>query len=127
MKIERIMLDDQMAPVSHYCHGVKAGDLVWVSGMVGCTPDGHIPEDVVEQFQIALESVDAVLKAVGGSARDVVKVRVFLTDINDRAKINPLRESYFGEHRPASTLLEVSALVDPSMKVEIEAEAVLAA
>jgi enamine deaminase RidA (YjgF/YER057c/UK114 family) len=62
---------------------------------------------------------------VGGGARNVVKVQVFLTDINDRAKINPLRESYFGAHRPASTLLQISALVDPRMKVEIEAEAVL--
>lgn len=125
MSIERLMLDDQMVPVSHYCHGVRAGNLVWVSGMVGCTVDGRIPEDVLEQFRIALDSVDAVLSAVGGGARNVVKVQVFLTDIGDRAKINPLREAYFGEHRPASTLLEVSALVDPRMKVEIEAQAVL--
>jgi len=125
MSIERLVLEDQMVPVSHYCHGVRAGNLVWVSGMVGCTLDGQIPEDVVEQFRIALDSVDAVLHAVGGGARNVVKVQVFLTNISDRAKINPLREAYFGEHRPASTLLEVSALVDPRMKVEIEAQAVL--
>lgn len=125
MTIERLLLDSEMAPVSHYCHGVKAGNLVWISGMVGCTVDGFIPDDVVDQFQIALDTVDAVLKAAGGSAHDIVKVRIFLTDINDRAKINPLREIYFGDFRPASTLLEVSALVDPRMKVEIEAEAVL--
>ena len=57
--------------------------------------------------------------------KTIVKVQIFLTDINDRPKINPLRQSYFGEHRPASTLVEVSALVAPTMKVEIEAEAVL--
>jgi len=61
----------------------------------------------------------------GGEPRHVVKVQVFLTDITDRAKINPVRERYFGEHRPASTLVEVSALVDPRMKVEIEAVAVI--
>ena len=55
----------------------------------------------------------------------VTKVRVFLTDINDRTIINPKRISYFGEHKPASTLVEVSALVDPRMKVEIEAEAIV--
>lgn len=125
MTIERLMLDELMLPVSHYCHGVRAGERVWVSGMVGCTVDGDIPEDVVAQFRIALDAVDTVLRAVGGGARNVVKVQVFLTDINDRAKINAVRESYFGEHRPASTLLQVSALVDPRMKVEIEAEAVL--
>ena len=55
----------------------------------------------------------------------MVKVQLFLTDINDRAAINPARQNYFGEHLPASTLVEVSALVDPRMKVEIEAQAVL--
>ena len=54
-----------------------------------------------------------------------MKVRVFLTNINDRFIINPKRIEYFGEHKPASTLLEVSALVDPRMKVEIEAEAIV--
>ena len=125
MTIERLMLEVLPEPVSHYCHGVRAGDRLWVSGMVGCTPDGHIPEDAVEQFRIALGAVDNVLRAVGGGPENVVKVQVFLTDMNDRAKINPLRQDYFGEHRPASTLVEVSALVDPRMKVEIEAEAVL--
>ena len=125
MSVERLMLDDLMAPVSHYCHGVRSGNVIWVSGMVGCTEAGYIPDDVVEQFQIAMDAVDAVIRAAGGSAQSWVKVRIFLTDINDRARINPIREAYFGEHRPASTLLEVSALVDPRMKVEIEAEAVI--
>ena len=125
MQVERLMLDDLMTPVSHYCHGVRAGNVIWVSGMVGCTAEGEIPEDVVEQFQIAMDAVDAVVRAAGGSAKSWVKVRIFLTDINDRARINPIRQAYFGDHLPASTLLEVSALVDPRMKVEIEAEAVI--
>ena len=121
----RYMLDDQPNPFSHYCHGVRAGNLLWISGTVGITADGRIPGDVVEQFEIAMANLDGVLRAAGGEPRHVVKVQVFLTDIADRAKINPVREQYFGEHRPASTLVEVSALVDPRMKVEIEAEAVL--
>lgn len=126
MSVERLMLEELMVPVSHYCHGVRAGNVIWVSGMVGCTVDGDIPEDVVAQFQIAMDAVDAVIRAAGGNADSWVKVRIFLTDINDRARINPIREAYFGDHKPASTLLEVSALVDPRMKVEIEAEAVVA-
>ena len=54
-----------------------------------------------------------------------MKVQVFLTDVNDRVKINPIRENYFGAHRPASTLVEVSGLISPELKVEIEAEAVV--
>lgn len=126
MDIERILLDDQMAPVSHYCHSVRAGNLVWVSGIVGETADGHIPESTVEQFDIALAAMDACLRAAGGAAHTVTKVQIFMTDISERAAINPARIAYFGEHRPASTLVEVSALVDPRMKVEIECMAVVA-
>jgi len=119
------MLDDQPKPFSHYCHGVRAGNQLWISGTAGLTADGDIPGDVVAQFEIAMGHIDGVLRAAGGEPRHVVKVQVFLTDITDRAKINPVRERYFGEHRPASTLVEVSALVDPRMKVEIEAVAVI--
>ncbi len=125
MTIERFILDDQVAPVSHYCHSVRAGNLIWVSGIVGMRPDGSIPDDTVSQFDVAVEAMDACLRAAGGRPQDVVKVQVFLTDISDRAAINPRRVEYFGEHRPASTLVEVSALVDPRMKVEIECQAVI--
>ncbi|MEK9722244.1 MAG: Rid family hydrolase [Rhodospirillaceae bacterium] len=125
-EIQRFLLPDEMEPVSHYCHATRAGDRVWVSGTVGRRADGTIPDDVVEQFQIAIDAVDRCLKAAGAEARHVVKVTVLLTDIADRAKINPIRQRYFGEHRPASTLFEVSALVAPEMKVEIEVEAVIA-
>ena len=67
------------------------------------------------------------MRAAGGAPRDIAKVTVFLTDIADRARINPLRQEWFGEHRPASTLVEVSALVLPELTVEIEAEAVIGA
>ncbi len=124
-EIKRFLLPDEMEPVSHYCHATRAGDRVWVSGSVGVRSDGTIPEDTVEQFQVAIDTVDRCLKAAGAEARHVVKVTVLLTDINDRAAINPIRQAYFGEHRPASTLFEVSALVSPEMKVEIEVEAVV--
>ena len=123
--LTRYLLDDQPMPFSHYCHGVRSGNQLWISGTVGITADGHVPGDVVEQFEIALEHLDGVLRAAGGEPRHVVKVQLFLTDVADRVKINPVRERYFGEHRPASTLVEVSALVDPRMKVEIEAVAVI--
>ena len=123
--IERLMLDSQPAPVSHYCHVTKAGNLIWISGTVGVGADGKIPEDVAKQFEIAIANMDACLKAVGAGAEHVVKVTVYLTDVDDRKRINPIRQRYFGQHRPASTLVEVSALVLPELKVEIEAQAVL--
>lgn len=125
MPIKRLTLPNEMQPVSHYCHVVRAGDWVWLSGMVGMTAEGEIPEDTVAQFEIAMGTIDRCLRAAGGRPDHVVKVQLFLTDISERARINPVRQAYFGEHRPASTLVEVSALVDPRMKVEIEAVAYL--
>lgn len=123
MTINRFMVDGEMEPVSHYCHSVQAGGHVWVSGIVGMKADGFIPESTVEQFDIALAAMDSCLRAAGGRPDQVVKVQIFMTDISERAAINPARVAYFGEHRPASTLVEVSALVDPRMKVEIECQA----
>ena len=123
--IQRILLDDLPAPVSHYCHAVQVNDRVWISGMVGIRNDGSVPEDVEAQFQIAMDCLDSALRAAGGRPEHIVKVQVFLTNVNDRVKINPIREAYFGPHRPASTLVEVSALISPELKVEIEAEAVV--
>ncbi|HSU04745.1 MAG TPA: RidA family protein [Acetobacteraceae bacterium] len=124
-EIDRKILDGQPAPVSHYCHVVRAGKQIWVSGTVGMSGDGTIPSGVVEQFDVALKNLDACLKSVGAGPENVVKVTVFLTDVDDRKLINPARQRYFGTHRPASTLVEVSALVLPELLVEIEAQAVV--
>ena len=124
-EIQRLIVPGQLPPVSHYCHVVRAGNLIWVSGAIGVAADGSVPEDVGAQAELALASIDACLTAAGAGAMHVVKVNVYLTDINDRAKVNPARQRYFGEHRPASTLVGVTALVLPGAKVEIEATAVL--
>lgn len=125
VRIEPLLLADLPEPISHYCHGVRAGDRLWISGMVGVAADGSVPDDTVAQFKLALGYVDSVLRAAGGEPRNIVKVQVFLTDVADRTRINPVRQGYFGAHRPASTLIGVAALVAPEFKVEIEAEAVL--
>ncbi len=125
MAIERFMVPGQAEPISHYCHATRAGNRVWLSGTVGVASDGSVPNDTVEQFRIALANLDAALRAAGAAPGHIVKVTLFLTDIADRARINPLRQEYFGPHRPASTLVEVTALVMPALKVEIEAEAVI--
>lgn len=121
--IQRHILEGQHPPVSHYCHVVRADRHVWVSGAVGMRADGSVPDTTVEQFRVAMATVDASLKQVGARPRHVVKVTIFMTDIAERPLINPQRIEYFGEHRPASTLVEVTKLVDPRLKVEIEAMA----
>ena len=71
------------------------------------------------------ENIRLCLSAAGASFADVVKVTTFLTDIDDRARINPVRQDFFGDARPASTLVEVSALVLPEFLIEVEAVAVV--
>ncbi len=122
-KIERIMVPGQAAPVSHYCHVTKAGPHVWVSGIVGVKGDGSIPATTVEQFDVAMDAMAACLKAAGAGPEHVVKVLVFMTDIKERPQINPRRIAFFGDKKPASTLVEVTALVNPKLRVEIEAQA----
>src|SRR4051812_30145410 len=122
-RIQRITVPDLGPPVSHYCHVTRAGSHVWVAGVVGQAQDGGIPSDVVAQFDIAIAAMDKCLRAAGAGPEHVVKVQVFMTDITERPKINPRRIAYFGDDRPASTLVEVKGLVDPRMKVEIECQA----
>ena len=114
-------------PISHYADAVRAGDLLFVSGCVPVDGEGRLVggDDVVAQAEQVFANVGAVLAAAGASAKDVVKVTVFLTDIDDRPKINPVRQRFFGETRPASTLVEISRLAIPGAKLEVEAVAVL--
>jgi 2-iminobutanoate/2-iminopropanoate deaminase len=123
VEIQRLMVEGQAPPFSHYCHVVRAGELVWVSGAVGIDADGRVPANVVDQFKVAVQNIDQCLRAAGGGPEHVVKVNIYLTDISDRAAINPERIRYFGEHRPASTLVQVGALIAPELKVEIEVQA----
>jgi 2-iminobutanoate/2-iminopropanoate deaminase len=97
-----------------------------ISGQVaGAGEDGTIPSSAEEQARQCLDGIDALLRAVGGSKTDVVRVGIFLTDIAERPAVAKARVDYFGDHKPAATLVQVSALVDPALKVEIEATAVL--
>ena len=114
-------------PISHYTDAVRAGDLLFVSGIVPVDEAGALvgEGDVVEQARQVFRNLGAVLAAAGAGFDDVVKVTVYLTDVDDRARINPVRQEAFGQARPASTLVEVSALAVPGARLEIEAVAVL--
>jgi 2-iminobutanoate/2-iminopropanoate deaminase len=128
MSRREIDVPGQAAPISHYAHAVQAdGPLLFVSGVVPVDGEGRLlgGDDVVEQTRAVFRSLAEILAAGGSELTDVVKVTVFLTDIADRPRINPVRQEAFGAARPASTLVEVSQLAIPGAKVEIEAIAVL--
>jgi 2-iminobutanoate/2-iminopropanoate deaminase len=110
-------------PVSHYTDAVRWGDLLFISGLAPLDEAGRLvgDEDAAAQARQIFRNMAKILEAAGGRFEDVLRVTVYLTDIADRPKINPVRQEFFGATRPASTLVEVSALVVPGMKVEIEA------
>ena len=110
------------APISHYTNAVRFGDLLFVSGLTAHDAEGRLVDgDAAMQTRRILENLSLVLFEAGASFADVLKVTVYLIDIGERTLINPVREEFFGEFRPASTLVEVSALALPGMRVEIEA------
>ena len=127
LKREEYRVEGQMVPISHYADAVRAGDLLFVSGCVPVDGEGRLVggDDVVAQARRVFENVGEVLAAAGAGPADVVKVTLFLTDVDDRPAINAVRQEFFGETRPASTLVEVSRLAIPGAKLEVEAIAVL--
>ena len=124
---EEIRVPGLAEPVSHFTDAVRAGDLLFLSGFIAVDAEGRLVggDDVVAQTRQVFTNLAAVLDAAGATFADVVKVTVYLTDIADRARINPVRQEIFGDTRPASTLVEVSALVVPGAKVEIDAVALI--
>jgi enamine deaminase RidA (YjgF/YER057c/UK114 family) len=102
---------------------VRFGNLLFISGIVALDANQKVigGDDAAAQTEAIFQIMTKVLKAAGAGFADVLKVTVLLTDIDDRGKINPVRQKYFGSARPASTLFEVSKLAVPGLKVEIEA------
>ena len=121
------MVPGMSEPVSHFTHVVRAGRLVFVSGCVATDGNGRVVggNDVVAQTRQTLENIKRCLAAAGATFADICKVTVFLRNIGDREKVNTVRKEYFGAHRPASTLVEISRLVRDDYLIEIEATAVI--
>ena len=111
-----------------YCRTVRVGEQVWVSGTTG-TVDGVVvaPGDAAAQTRQALANVEAALVQAGATLADVVRTRVYVTDISRWEEVGRVHGEVFGAAPPASAMVEVSGLIDPAMLVEIEADALIGA
>ena len=115
-----------MEPISHYTDAVVAGKTIYVSGCGASDENGKLigRGDITAQTRKTLDNMKIALAAAGGSLDDVVKVTVYLADVNDRQKVNEVRKEYFKDNKPASTLIEISKFALDGMLIEIEAIAV---
>ena len=127
MSREEIRVDGLAEPISHFTDAVRAGGFLYVSGIVAVDGDGRLVggDDVVAQARQVFANIRAVLAAGGCGFGDVVKVTVFLTDVDDRPLVNPVRKQVFGDARPASTLVEVPRLAVEGAKIEVECVALV--
>jgi reactive intermediate/imine deaminase len=110
-----------------FSRAVRTGDLVFVSGTVAWGPDGKLvgKGDVYAQAKQTLANIEGYLHEAGASLRDVVRTRIYLTDMSRWEEVARAHREAFADAPPASSLLELSALADPDMLVEIEAVAVV--
>lgn len=114
-------------PKIGFSRAVKAGDTIYVSGTVAWGDDGKLagPGDMYVQAKQTIRNIEQALVQAGASLRDVVRTRIFVTDITRLDQVARAHGEAFGEIRPAATMVEVSRLADPEMLVEIEAVAVV--
>ena len=114
-------------PSGIFSQGVKVGNLVFISGQIAKNAKGEVvgKGDIRAQTKQCIENLKAVLEAGGATLGNVVKVTVYITDMEHLKAIHEVRAEYFQEHYPASTLVEVSRLTNQDCMIEIEAIAIM--
>ncbi len=127
---ESLMPENGAEIMGAYSHGLKVDlgnnkEMIFVTGQIAQDSNGNIVcEDIEGQTEYVFQCIQAILKEGNSSLDDVVKVQIFLTDINDFSKVSPIRNKYLMNSRPVSTLVEVNSLVRKGCKIEIEVIAI---
>jgi enamine deaminase RidA (YjgF/YER057c/UK114 family) len=112
-------------PKMGYSRAVRAGNMIAVTGTVGINADGKYSSSLADQTRRSLAIIQAAIEALGGKMEQIIRTRMYVTDVSQWEQVAQVHGEVFGKIRPATTIVEVARLIDEDAQIEIEADAIV--